>query len=284
MPRYEILRELGRGGMGTVYLVRDQFLGRDVALKVLRGALPGAVERFVREARAMAALDHPTAVPIYTISRDGDDLYLTMEAVRGRTLREAFAAGDLKIAEAVSVLAEVARGVAYAHEKGFVHRDLKPSNVMLGEHGEVRVLDWGLVRAELAGRPEPAGDVLERSFSPRLTVAGAVMGTPAYLSPEQAEGLGRPIGPATDVYSLGAILYEILCGCPPFAGSLREILVRVMEGRFDPPSRRAPERRVSPDLERTCLRAMAIHPGHRHPSAGAFAEELEAWLARGRRK
>ncbi|MBI4616015.1 MAG: serine/threonine protein kinase, partial [Planctomycetes bacterium] len=142
--RYEIERELGRGGMGAVYLARDRLLGRRVAVKLIQGeAHPEVVRRFVQEARATGALDHPAIVPTYTINRDGRNLYFTMEALEGRTLGDAIRAGDVPLADLVRSLADVARGVAYAHERGLVHRDLKSANVMLTREGEVRILDWG---------------------------------------------------------------------------------------------------------------------------------------------
>ncbi|MBI4614826.1 MAG: SUMF1/EgtB/PvdO family nonheme iron enzyme [Planctomycetes bacterium] len=322
MKRYEVVEELGRGGMGAVYLAMDRVLGRKVALKTILGAAEGEIlARFIEEARAAASLDHPAIVPTYEIGTDGKDLYFTMEPVEGRTLSAAIRAGDLPLRDAVRALAEVARGVAYAHEKGLVHRDLKPQNVMLTPRGDVRILDWGLVRARKAergtrngeagpggagggeavhghghghgprsrntvtggtGGEKPPGALRGATLplsATRLTRTGAVMGTLAYMSPEQAGGETGRIGPATDVYALGAILYEILAGVPPHQGTYAQILARLVDGKLEPPSSRAPGREVPRELEAIALQAMARDPAQRYESAAHLARDLEAWLA-----
>ena len=274
--RYEVIAELGKGGMGAVYEVRDRVLDRPAALKVVLGAASDeALERFVREARAGAALEHPALVPTYDLGRAGGELFFTMQLVQGRTLAHALAHEAPAIAEPVRWLAAAARGVAYAHQRGLVHRDLKPANIMVGEQGAVSVLDWGLVApgtTSTALAPEAPEDG-------RLTLDGALMGTPAYMSPEQADGRGAQAGPACDVYALGAILYEILAGRPPVEpGPIRDMVEAAARGGFEPPSQRAPGRPVPAALEAVCARAMVHDPAGRYPDALAFATDLEAWL------
>ncbi|MBI4614994.1 MAG: SUMF1/EgtB/PvdO family nonheme iron enzyme [Planctomycetes bacterium] len=286
--RYEIEKELGRGGMGAVFLARDRLLGRAVALKVIQGtAGKQEVERFVREARATGALDHPAFVPTYTLNRDGSNLFFTMEPVEGRTLANLLSSGALPLREAVRALADVAQGVAYAHERGLVHRDLKPGNVMLSPAGNVRILDWGLVRLQASSGLQTSGFRLQKKeeekeetapVSHRLTAAGSVMGTPAYMSPEQAAGDLGAIGPATDIYALGAILYEILAGSPPHQGSFKEIAQKLSRGDLESPSSRAPGREVPRELEAVAMKAMAREPALRYESAFAAGQDLVAWL------
>ncbi|MBI4615293.1 MAG: SUMF1/EgtB/PvdO family nonheme iron enzyme [Planctomycetes bacterium] len=279
--RYEILRELGRGGMGAVYLARDRHLGRSVALKTILGqANRDAVERFVLEARAMGAMIHPTMIPAYTISRHGSDLYFTMSAIEGRTLAACLKDGDLALRDLVRIVARVARGLAYAHAKGIIHRDLKPQNLMVGRELEVFVLDWGLVRSGMSPehRGQPGRKARAEPGSNQLTQMGTLMGTPAYMSPEQAEGNPGRIGSSTDVYSLGAVLYEVLTGTAPQLGPVTVILGNLEAGVLESPSIRAPGRAIPRELEAICLRAMQKRTIHRYPSATKFAEDLEAWL------
>ncbi|HEV3023774.1 MAG TPA: serine/threonine-protein kinase, partial [Pirellulales bacterium] len=206
--RYEVRRLLGRGGMGAVYLAHDPELDRLVALKVPELLSGGAEERFLREARAAAAVSHPNLCPVYDAGRSDGVLYLAMAYVEGSTLTELLKqAGSLAPARAAALAIGIARGMAEAHRHGIVHRDLKPGNVLLGRLGEPVVTDFGLALREAGSGPsENAKRAVE--FEPRLTHPGILMGTPTYMPPEQACGDLEQVGPASDIYSLGAILYE----------------------------------------------------------------------------
>ncbi|MBI4612054.1 MAG: serine/threonine protein kinase, partial [Planctomycetes bacterium] len=221
--RYEVLRRIARGGMGEVFLATDLRLGRPVAMKTLAPELSSErwAARFQTEARATAGLDNPGIVPIHDLGRFPDGrLYYTMKYVPGRTLAEAMAGREDR-RRLLGYLARAARVVEHAHQRGVIHRDLKPSNVMVGEKGEVYVLDWGVARVREEFRHErleggPVGCA--------LTSAGTVLGTLEYMPPEQARGDSGQADARSDVYSLGAILFEILCGRPPVASALRPSL------------------------------------------------------------
>lgn len=264
---YELIEELGRGGMGIVWRARQRRLNREVALKLVReGCLPGeaAAKRFRREAEAAAAIQHPHIVTIHEVGEADDQLYLIMELVPGGSLadwmkRVAFSAHD-----AAQLVAKVARAVHHAHQQGVLHRDLKPANILLDGVGEPRVCDFGLAR------------LIEDTST--LTMTGEVLGTPAYLSPEQASGT-RTITCASDTYSLGAILYEMLSGRPPFAASSLPALLRaVAEDDPQRPISRVSGRRVPVDLSTICLKCLEKEPHARYSSALALAEDLERWI------
>lgn len=264
---YELLEELGRGGMGIVWRARQKRLNRVVALKLVReGCLPGesAAKRFRREAEAAAAIQHPHIVTIHEVGESDDQLFLSMELVPGGSLadwmkRVAFSARD-----AAALLAKVARAVHHAHQQGVLHRDLKPANILLDAAGEPRVCDFGLAR------------LVEDTST--LTVTGEVLGTPAYLSPEQASGT-RAISTASDTYSLGAIMYEMLAGHPPFsASSLPQLLRAVAEDDPQRPISRVSGKLVPVDLSTICLKCLEKEPYSRYGSALALAEDLERWI------
>jgi serine/threonine-protein kinase len=295
--RYALSRLHATGGIGRVWLAHDSDLGREVALKELRperAADATLWKRFLQEARITGQLEHPGIVPVYELARRPEDQqpYYTMRFVRGRTLTDAArayhqkrAAGQADSLDLLSLLnafVTVCNTVAYAHSRGVIHRDLKGQNVVLGDFGEVVVLDWGL--AKVMGQPEaepeshrvvlggPGGEDAD------LTVQGQMIGTPAYMAPEQAGGRLDLIEPRTDVYGLGAILYEILTGQPPFCGvDTKEVLRKVREEEPLPPRQFWPD--VPPTLEAVCLRALAKGPEDRHAAAGELAQHVQHWLA-----
>jgi PAS domain S-box-containing protein len=292
--RYIPLRDIGAGGMGRVSLCLDRAMGRPVAVKALRPELAGspeAVARFRREARVTGRLSHPSIVPVYELAAPagGGPPFYTMRHVEGTTLTGAVRAyhaartqgGDthLELVRLLGAFVTACQAVAYAHAQGVLHRDLKGGNIILGGFGEVIVLDWGL--AKLIGEgvsraglgDEPAADCPDGH-----TLPGSVTGTPGYMAPEQATGRGDLVGPHTDVYGLGAILYELLTGRPPFVGATTaEVLAKAAAGHPTPPGDLVPD--VPGDLAAACLRALAKEPGERHPSAAALAEAVQRWLA-----
>jgi serine/threonine-protein kinase len=270
---FELLEELGRGGMGVVYKARQRALQRTVALKmILRGELasPADLARFQIEAQAAAKLDHPNIVPVYGAGECDGQAYFSMRYVEGQTLAALLASGPLKPREAARILATVARAVHYAHEHGILHRDLKPSNVLLerragSENPPVpHVTDFGLAKLVADG--------------PGLTQTGAIVGTPAYVAPEQATGSRGKPSPASDVYSLGVILYEMLTGRPPFqAATPVDTLLLVLDQ--DPVRPRLLNPKVDPDLELICLKCLQKEPALRYASAADLAADLEAFLS-----
>jgi predicted Ser/Thr protein kinase len=263
--RYRVLRRLGRGGMGTVYLAHDTELDRRVALKVPRFGPDDAAgrQRFQREARSAAALAHPNVCPVYDVGEIDGVPFLSMAFVEGRSLAEVLGRGPLPPRRAALLARKLALAVAAAHDKGIVHRDLKPANVMLDADGEPVITDFGLARRL------DSGDA-------RLTHEGAVLGTPAYMAPEQVSGDVAAHGPLTDVYSLGALLYEMLTGRLPFAGLASEVLVRVATVEPRRPSDLRGE--IDADLEAIVLKAMAKEPAERFPSMRALATALGDYL------
>jgi tRNA A-37 threonylcarbamoyl transferase component Bud32 len=261
---FDLLAEVARGGMGVVYKARQRSLGRVVALKMIRPDQLGsetAVRRFQHEAKAAAALDHPNIVPVYEIGHHGGLHYFTMAFVEGTTLKARLAHGKvLPAAEALALLLPVVDAVAAAHQHGIVHRDLKPENVLLDLQGRPRVSDFGLAK-------QVEGDI-------NLTNPGQIVGTPAYMAPEQALGGDRPIGPAADVYALGCLLYCLLTGRPPFVGkSVTEVLCKIVSESPVPP--RQLQATVPATLEAVCLRCLEKEPGKRFANAGDLAAALQ---------
>ncbi|MBI4612590.1 MAG: tetratricopeptide repeat protein [Planctomycetes bacterium] len=306
-PKYKPRERLGRGGMGEVWLATDRDLRRDVAVKTLLDSKnPGQVRRFLLEAQITGQLEHPNIVPVHDLGVDVSSRrpYLVMKRVKGKSLREVLEKirqdperGDgsgpdaqdpgKTLARLLHVFLKVCDAVAYAHSRGVVHRDLKPDNVMTGEFGEVLVMDWGLARVQ---GDSVAVDGHGHGHGPRsrstgteaeLTQPGTVMGTPAYMSPEQARGEIETLDQRSDVYSLGAILYEILSLERPIEANTVGIAIeRAARGEYRPPSARG----VAPwpvprELEAVVLKAMARRPRDRYPSALALSAEIEAFLA-----
>jgi sulfatase modifying factor 1 len=267
--RYKILKLLGKGGMGAVYLAYDDQLHRRVALKVpLRKFVQNAEirERFVREARAAARFHHPNFCPIYDTGQIDGLPYLTMAYLEGGTLGSTIERGkpwDQR--KAAEVVRQLAVALAEAHRQGIIHRDLKPANIMRDQRGDLVLMDFGLARRF-------------ESDESTLTATGAMMGTAAYMPPEQAEGDPKAIGPRSDLYSLGVILYELLTGLRPFEGSPMQILGMIAFVEPRPPSKHQPglDRR----LEAICLKAMAKKPEARHASMDEFAGALAGFLAK----
>jgi eukaryotic-like serine/threonine-protein kinase len=301
--RYETLGILGEGGMGVVYLCRDARIGRHVALKVLQpgeGSHSASRERFQREARVQGQLEHPSIVPVYDVGvRSEGSAFFTMKRLRGLTLAEVIAkleTGDAGAVEAypprrlLAIFSQVVQAVAFAHARGVIHRDLKPGNVMLGAFGEVYVLDWGLakIQSERDSTPPPtrlsAPDASASSL--RIedqgsipTLAGEILGTPGYMAPEQIEGDAQAIGVETDIYALGAILFEILTLSPLHqGGSAVEILASTLAGDEARPSQRAPDRVIPPELDDICVRATRLEPAERFSSASELHRLVERYL------
>jgi hypothetical protein len=262
----ELLDELGRGGMGIVHRARQTSLGRVVALKrLLHGETAPASEvaRFRAEAEAAARLDHPHIVPVYAVDTHGGQPYFVMKYVEGTTLAKRLADGPLPASEAARLLAPVARAVQCAHEHGILHRDLKPSNILIDRDGQPFVSDFGLAKQVDA----------ERS----LTQTGAILGTPSYMAPEQASADRGRIGPRSDVYALGAVLYHLLTGRPPFlAATPLETVLLVLEQ--DPVPPRVLNPRANPELEMVALKCLQKSPEQRYPTAAALADDLDAFV------
>jgi len=264
---YEFETELGRGGMGVVVRARQRSLDRTVALKqMLLGSQASAADRtrFRTEAEAAARLEHPNIVPVYEVGMHDGQPYFTMKLVEGETLSERIAAGPLPMREAVRILAEVARAVHYAHQQGILHRDLKPSNIILDADERPFVMDFGLAKR------------LETDSG--LTRTGAIIGTPNYMAPEQAAGQRGTLGPASDVYALGSILYHLLTGRPPFqAATAVDTVMMLLEQ--DPLPPRQLNRKVDRSLELITLKCLQKPADLRYASAAALADDLEAYLA-----
>jgi WD40 repeat protein/tRNA A-37 threonylcarbamoyl transferase component Bud32 len=288
--KYSRLDELGRGGQSIVWRALDRFVGREVALKELTspgtadspGSSSAARARFLREARLTAQLDHPGIVAIHELAKRPDGtLYSAQKLIRGRTLKAALAQSRTlsQRLELLPHLVAAAQAVAYAHARSVVHRDLKPSNVMVGPYGETVVVDWGL--AKRRGEAEPAAAAPPLDSGPELTQAGLALGTPSYMSPEQARGDVQAIDERSDVFSLGAMLYELLIGRPPFQGlDNSQVIEAVRSGAFSPVRVLCPQ--APPELAAIAERALRSEPGGRYPDAGAVASELLAYRAGGR--
>lgn len=280
--RYRLGRGLGSGGMGEVFAAEDRELRREIAVKVLRRTGPFARDRFLAEAQVTAQLEHPNIVPVHDLGTlDDGRPFLAMKQVRGASLREWLTSPPPPGLEArLDVLRRVCDAMAFAHAQGVLHRDLKPENVMVGAFGEVLVMDWGLARLIAAPEGAPAAPLHVDRFDhgAMRTVDGGVAGTPAYMPPEQASGRLAELDARSDVYALGALLYELLTGRPPFEGPTDQVLAAVVAGRLVPPRRVAPE--VPRELEAVVLRAMSLRKEDRYPSAEALREDLDAFIAR----
>jgi eukaryotic-like serine/threonine-protein kinase len=268
--RYEVEGEVGRGGLGVVLRAFDRRLGRPVALKLLTRTDTASVARFEDEARITAALDHPAIVPVHDVGALDNIPFYAMKLSRGRSLAEAIRdAPDLaaRLGLLGRVLA-VADALAYAHSRGVIHRDLKPGNVLVGEFGETLLIDWGL--AKVIGRADAAPGEAPLAVDSDRTVAGAVMGTPSYMAPEQARG--EPLDYRADVYALGGLLYTVLTGQPPRTGSAELMIAEACSE--SPPPVEAVEPGIPRDLAAICARALAFEPAARYPTARELADDL----------
>ncbi len=295
--RYEMRDRLGEGGMGEVYLCADHRVGRDIAMKVIRAERGGHADartRFVREARVQGQLEHPSIVPVYDLGRDANgSAYFTMRRVRGKTFEQVLeelrdgigaTAREWTRHKLLTAFASVCLATDFAHARGVLHRDLKPDNIMLGDFGEVYVLDWGLAKvvekeddapeSHRAVTPDPATDDAPR------TAFGTLMGTPGYMSPEQARRDDVVLDARADVYALGAILFELLAYEPLHArGSSDEVLRSTLQGADARPSIRAPWRDVPPELDVICVRATSVERADRYATAREIYDAIEAFLS-----
>jgi serine/threonine-protein kinase len=297
--RFRILHKHAEGGLGAVYVAHDEELHRQVALKEIKEKYADHADsrsRFLREAEVTGGLEHPGIVPVYGLGRypDGRPFY-AMRFIKGHSLRDViqrFHAAEernrdpgersLAFRELLGRFVDACNALAYAHARGILHRDVKPHNIMLGKYGETLVVDWGL--AKVIGSREGLAGSEEGTLRPLSdegttpTQAGYVMGTPAYMSPEQARGQLNQLGPASDIYSLGATLYELLTGMPPMQGEhAGEIVAKVERGDWLPP--RKVRKDVPTALDAICCKAMALRPEERYSSALELAADIEHWLA-----
>src|SRR5437870_5536872 len=263
---YELVEEVGRGGQGVVFRARQKSLNRTVALKVIslgQWASKAHVKRFRLEAEAAASLDHPSIVPIYEVGERDGSCYFSMKFVEGGQLDEVVKRSPMSIRQAVELIAKVARTVHYAHEHRILHRDIKPGNILLDAKGEPHLTDFGLAR------------LVESESSVTQTLD--VLGTPSYMAPEQAVGNNAAVSSTTDVYGLGAVLYQLLTGHPPFAGGTTYETIKLLEDT-EPRPPRLLNPKVDRDLSTICLKCLEKDPKRRYASALALAEDLNRWL------
>src|SRR5215471_16799791 len=263
---YELLEQIGRGGQGVVFRARQKSLNRIVALKVIdsgRWTTKPRLKRFRREAEAAARLNHPSIVPIYEVGERDGACYFSMGLVEGGQLDAVLDREPMAMRPAVELIIKLARTVQYAHEHNILHRDIKPGNILLDAKGEPHLTDFGLAR------------LVEADST--ITRTREVLGTPSYMAPEQAAGEHTKIGKATDVYGLGAVLYQLLTGHPPFAGGTTYETIRLLLNT-EPRKPRALNHKIDRDLSTICLKCLEKDPQRRYSTAAGLAEDLEHWL------
>ncbi|MBC8115725.1 MAG: protein kinase, partial [Candidatus Saccharimonas sp.] len=265
--RFQVISVLGHGSFGTVYRAYDPLLDREVALKVPRFALDdrAMLERFHREAKAAARLHHPNIVALHESGETDDGPYLVAEFVDGVTLSQRLREQRHDLHTVVDWVRQIAEGLHYAHSEGVIHRDIKPANIMMNRAGRPQVMDFGLAKRDA-------------DIAAGMTVEGQIVGTPTYMSPEQARGAIAEVGPHSDQYSVGVVLYEMLCGRVPFAGDPWTVVSRVANVHESPPAPRSLRPDLPCDLEACCLKALEKVPGARYPSLQALADDLDHWL------
>lgn len=293
--KYQILQELGRGGMGRVLLARDLDLKRLVAIKICHRVSPQDLLRFIQEAQIGSQLEHPNIGPIYDAGRTPEgNVFFAMKYIQGISLSKIVEELSKKnpsyqskysLRRSLTLFGKVLEGMAYVHSRGVIHRDLKPDNIMIGPFGEVLIVDWGVAKVLGEGGAEkkvqkPAYDseILNQGME-GMTKAGAIVGTPGYMSPEQALGEKEKLSPGSDIYCLGVILYELLSLRRPFPGTeITKVLMAVIQGDFSPPRQTSPEQKIPPALESIVLKAMAQEPLNRYQSCQEMLDDVQSYL------
>jgi serine/threonine-protein kinase len=280
--RYIIEEELGRGGMGRVLLAYDRDFRRRIAMKVLLHPHPNGTSRFLEEAQATAQLEHPNIDPVYDLGSNSEGSpFFTMKWIRGRNLEEILTEDPERptLVRLVQILQQAAMGIDFAHSRAVIHRDLKPQNIMVGDYGEVLVVDWGLAKILGKTREETESVSTTRAEDGVLTIDGSIQGSLPYMAPEQAQGRIAEIDARTDVFGLGAILYRILVGAPPYEEKSVEAQLRAARrGDIRPPRERSPGHTIPANLEGICLRALAPQPNDRFQSAREFQDALQRYI------
>jgi serine/threonine protein kinase len=278
--RFQVRSELGKGAFGHVYRAFDPTLAREIALKVptLRAGRGEPARRFLREAQSTAKLRHPNLVPVFEAGLADDTLYIASEFIDGHSLVEVCRQNWPSARQSVEWVLQITEALTYAHKEGIVHRDVKPANILIDQHNQARLTDFGLAKLEGDLEPRWLRDAAEKAGADaNLSRDGEVLGTPAYMAPEQAQGKANMTGPHSDQYSLGVVLYELLAGRVPYQGSLKQILSSVRDPMLKAPSPRRFNSRISPDLAAIVLRAIRKTPSRRYPTLNDFSIDLQRW-------